>query len=109
MHNRMKKSQSLVLPVMPDKSVTFLSFVAGAMFVAYVVLMIVTVMFATVQTSLALSMRETEGSITELETTYYASIAKVNATSPTAEGYVAPTDVKYAQKSVAPDLSFAGK
>jgi len=105
----MKKNQSLALPVMPDKTVTFLAFVAGAMLFVYVALMILTVTLATVQTSLASNMRETEGSITELETTYYASIAKVNATSPTAAGYVAPTDVKYAQQNTAPDLSFAGK
>ncbi len=94
---------------MPDRTITVLSFTAAAIFALYIVLVIVTITFATVQTSLASSVRSTEGSIAQLETTYYASITKDNASSPASAGLVAPVDVEYAVAKPAQGLSFVGR
>lgn len=99
----------MALPEMPDRTITFLSFAAGTIFVTYIVLVIVTITFATVQTALALSVRETEGSISKLESTYYAEVARGNATSPAASGLTAPVVVEYAVAKKAQGLSFVGK
>jgi hypothetical protein len=99
----------MALPEMPDRTITFLSLSAGLIFVTYIVLVIVTITFATVQTSLALSVRETEGSISKLESTYYSEVAKESATSPAAAGLTVPVVVEYAIAKKPQGLSFAGK
>ncbi len=109
MSNSRKISRTLVLPVMPDRTITFLTLAAGIMFALYIMLVIATVVFATDQTSLAVDVRDAEGRISTLETTYYAAIAKENASSPASVGLVAPTDVEYAVAKPTRDLSFAGE
>lgn len=102
------RARALALPDMPDRTVAFLSFSAAAIFALYLVLVIATIALATVQTSLAQQVRETEGRIAQLETTYYADIARQNASSPASVGLVAPADVEYATQKPARGLSFAG-
>jgi hypothetical protein len=105
----MQGARALALPVMPDRTIAFLSIAAAAIFTLYIVLVIVTITFATVQTSLASRVRDTEGAIAQLETTYYASISKQNASSPASVGLVAPAVVQYAVAKPAQGISFAGK
>lgn len=111
MSNRTRTSRSrartFAIPVMPDRTVTFLMLAAGALFVIYLVMVVVTVSFAAVQTTLAADVRTTEGSIATLEATYYDAIANQNAASPTELGLVAPAQVLYATQKPASGLSFA--
>ncbi len=106
---RSRGTRTLAIPEMPDRTVTFLSIAAGIIFATYIVLVVVTVVFATMQTSLASSVRSTQGSISELETTYYASIAKENTNTPASAGLVAPAVVEYALSKPAQGISFVGK
>lgn len=92
---------------MPDKTITMLASLAGVIAFVYVVLVIVTVYFATWQTSLAATVRSTEGNLSQMESTYYSSIASLNATNPIAAGYVQPSEVKYAEAKAASGLSYA--
>jgi len=110
MSNRSRtRVRTLSLPVMPDRTITFLTIAAGALFALYVMLVITTIAFATTQTSLAVQVRETEGKISALETTYYASVARDNASTPASLGLVHPTEVEYAVAKPASGLSFVGK
>lgn len=102
-------SGALVLPEMPDRTVMMLSFAAGIIFFMYIVMVIVTVTFATVQTGLAAAVRTTEGEIAQLETTYYAAIAQQNAATPASIGLVAPESVTYAIAKPTSGLSYAGQ
>lgn len=102
------RSRALALPDMPDRTVAFLSLSAALIFALYLVLVIVTVTFAAMQTTLAVQVRDTEGNISDLETTYYADIAKQNEMTPSSIGLVAPADVEYAVEKPARGLSFAG-
>jgi hypothetical protein len=94
---------------MPDRTSTFLTYAAGIIFITYLVLVIVTVTYATMQTSLALQVRDTEGSISKLETAYYSEVARESATSPASVGLAAPVEVQYATAQKAQGISFAGK
>ena len=93
---------------MPDQTITVLSWAAGVLFFAYLVLVIVTVSLAAMQTSLAADVRSTEGGISELESTYYAALARENASTPASVGLVAPAQVEYATAKPAQALTFAG-
>ena len=97
------------MPDMPDRTISVLSLAAGVIFSLYIVLVIVTVMFATMQTSLAASFRATQGAISELESSYYASLAKETANTPASIGLVTPAVVQYAISKPAQGISFAGK
>ena len=92
---------------MPDSTITTLSYLAGVLAVLYVGLMITTVVEATLQTSLRASVHETEGTIATLETTYYSSVAKLNAMDPHATGLVYPTAVTYTEARPSIGLSLA--
>ena len=96
-----RRGKALALPTMPDRSITMLLYLFGFLTVTYVTLVIVTVCYATWQTSLAAMVRDTEGSITAIETTYYATIARQHAASPESIGLVAPAHVEYATAPVA--------
>jgi hypothetical protein len=93
---------------MPDKTVSNLSYTASGLFIVYVFFMIATVYFATLQTSLAASVRETEGGITQLEKSYYDGVAVVSSANPHGAGYVTPSDVRYAEARTSTGLTFAG-
>jgi hypothetical protein len=105
---RTRLSRALAIPAMPDQTVRFLTLSAGLIFAFYIMLVITTVAFATMQTSLAVQVRETEGHIAALESTYYAAIAVQNATTPGSAGMVAPAAVTYAVEKPANSISLAG-
>lgn len=90
---------------MPDRTISFLSFVAGGCLCAYIALVVVTVTFATVQTQLALDVRNTESSIGMLETKYYAQVSELAATDPSVMNLSEPDSVIYATRADAPNLS----
>ncbi|MGE5540980.1 MAG: hypothetical protein ACM3TU_01705 [Bacillota bacterium] len=102
------RSQALVIPSMPDQTIATLMYLAGAIFAIYIVLVIVTISLATMQTSLAAQVRSREGAIAQLERDYYAAIAKQNETSPASVGLVHPAVVQYAVAKPAQGLTFAG-
>lgn len=92
---------------MPDRTVQFLMVASGAIFTLYIGLVIFTITLATMQTSLAAQVRETEGSIAALESTYYEAVARENQASPASAGLVAPTSVVYATAQKGEGISFA--
>lgn len=94
---------------MPDKTILFLSYSAGALFVIYIACVLVTVYYATLQTTLGATMRDTEGSITSLEQKYYQGVASISGSDPKGAGYVTPTDVVYSEVRTSSGLTFAGK
>ena len=103
---RSRRPRAVVI-AMPDRTVHFLILTAGAIFTLYVGLVIFTITLATMQTSLAAQVRETEGTIATLETTYYAAVARENQASPASVGLVAPTSVAYATEKPGEGISFA--
>jgi cytochrome oxidase assembly protein ShyY1 len=92
---------------MPDQTIKTLSIIAASCATLYVALVIVTVMLATWQTSLVARVHETEGAIATLETSYYASVAQLNATNPIVAGYVAPSEVHYSEARPSVGLTLA--
>lgn len=102
----MKKTMTLA---MPDRLVPMLVLSCAALAALYVGLMVTTILFATLQTQLASSIRDTQAAIADLETSYYQSIGKLDSTDPYAVGYVHPAQVVYVTMSAMPDLSFAGR
>lgn len=109
-----KKSRTTIIvknvkALAPANTISLLSYVAGALFVAYVCCVLLTVYFATLQTDLVASVRDTEGGITMLERTYYDGVEAVSSTNPLVQGYVRPTDVHYATEQKASVLTFAGR
>ena len=90
---------------MPDRTISLLSYVAGALVCAYVALVVVTVTYATVQTDLALSVRDTESAISTVETDYYAQVSRLSATDPSSMQLQKPRVVSYATLLQAPSLT----
>lgn len=90
---------------MPDRTISFLSIIAGACACAYVGLVVVTVTFAAVQTELALSVRDTESKIGVLEMHYYSQVGELAATDPHSMNLAKPALVSYAVLAEAPSLS----
>ncbi len=90
---------------MPDRTITFLGYALAGLLSVYVVLVIATVSFATMQTELALSVRDTESRIGVLETHYYAQVGMISATDPHTLNLSKPAKVSYAALAPAPSLS----
>ena len=93
----------------PDSTVSLLSYIAMVLFGVYVCCVVLTVYYATLQTELVATIRDTEGGITQLERTYYDGVQLVSSTNPLQEGYVRPTEVQYAQAKPPAGLTFAGR
>lgn len=72
-----------------------LSYCAAGLFAVYLTLIVATVYFATWQTELAHSIRETEMAIGELETSYYKAISQLNGVDPYSVGFVTPSTIGY--------------
>ncbi len=87
--------------------IPLLSVIAGALIAAYVVLMVMAILFAALQTQLAQNTQDKQMEIGKLEGTYYASIAQLDATDPRSLGYVKPGNVRYVTQAPLQGLSFA--
>ncbi len=90
---------------MPDRTISFLSAVAAALTGLYVVLVVVTVTYATIQTDLALTVRDTESEIGMVESRYYEQVSALAATNPVDMNLSKPVSVTYATLAKAPSLS----
>jgi hypothetical protein len=86
---------------------SLLTLLVGALLAAYVALVVVTVVFAAVQTKLAQHVQEQRMEISKLETSYFAAIAALDTTDPYALGYVKPHSVQYVSAAKLPNLTFA--
>lgn len=93
----------------PDRFIPILSFAVGASLAVYVVLVVTTILFAAWQTQEVSLIRTTEGTISQLESSYYAQVAQVDAIQPASLGFVAPHQVQYVQAQMSdPGLTFNG-
>jgi hypothetical protein len=90
---------------MPDRTISFLSLVAGGCVVVYIALVIVTVTFAAIQTDLELSVRDAETEIGMIETSYYEQVGALAAVDPATMNLRKPSGVTYATLAQAPSLS----
>lgn len=97
------------MPSIPSRTIPVLSFTVGILLLAYMALVVVTVVFATWQTDATSSISDAQAAIGTLESQYYASIGSLDSTDPATLGYVQPKDVEYVAASNLPDgLTFAG-
>lgn len=92
---------------MPNRLITYLGFSCGTLFAAYAALLIATIFFATWQTGLAASMRESEARVMALETEYYEAIAQLNATDVSAIGFYTPSKTEYVAEAGSPTFTLA--
>ncbi len=82
---------------------------AGSLFAVYVALVVVAVVYATVETKLSGTIGDTQTKITLLESSYYASVTHLDTMNPYAEGYVKPTHIEFVAAATNPALSFASR
>ena len=92
---------------MPNRLIPILSLACGSTFVVYVVLVIATIFFASLETQLSASGRETESRISSLETEYFEAIAKLHTTNVVSAGYNNPVRVEYVAASGKSTVTFA--
>ena len=91
----------------PASTVSLLSYVAISLFLVYVVCVVLTVYYATLQTEMVATIQNGESGITDLERSYYDGVSAVSSSNPLVQGYVRPSDVHYEQARKAPGLTFA--
>ena len=108
---RRSRAHALRMPAisLPDRPVQLLSLIAAGLVAVYIVLVVTTIFFAAWQTQLASRIDDAHASISALEDEYYAAIARIDATDPSALGLVAPDRVEYVVAARVPGLSFAGR
>ncbi len=91
---------------MSHKLSTTLGACAGALLAAYIGLVVTTIFFAALQTKLAYTMQGTQTEIAALESSYYASVAMLDATDPHTLGFVKPAHVEFVASKETPGLSY---
>ena len=84
-------------------------YLATALFATYIGAIVLTVYFASLQTTMVASIREHQSDITALESTYYDGVARISSANPYGEGYVTPTEVHYVSERASSGLSLAGR
>ncbi len=100
------RSFAIALPA-PRKMIPLLALSCAVVFVVYLALVAATVYFASAQTNLALSIRDSESRIGNLETTYYEAIGKISSADVSALGYEAPSKAQYVSAAGQPTVTFA--
>jgi hypothetical protein len=90
---------------MPSRTLSYFGYASVALIAAYLFLMVATVWLAAWQTSLSVAVHETEQDIARLERQYYARVAEIDQTHPSALGLAAPKAVTYASLERAPAVS----
>jgi hypothetical protein len=108
--NRMTKNQPIVAAAaraLPRRLNVYLGLVAGALVAAYVVIMVITILLAALETQLSQNIQTKQMAIQKLESSYFASINELDSTDPAALGYVTPKHVAYVAATEAQGLSFA--
>lgn len=92
-------------------SSTFIKYLRVAfclMVSTYLALIVSTMYLASTQVALGSSIGETEAAIGRLEASYYTTVTKIDATDPSALGYVQPAHKVYARAESGPVLTRAG-
>lgn len=92
---------------MPKNAIAILSLSCGASFAAYLLLVLATVFFASMQTGLALEAREAESRIAALETEYYGAIDRLSGADLASAGLGNPKKVEYVSLHGAPAVTRA--
>lgn len=92
---------------LPDRIVPLLGTLCAMLAGLYLILMVTTIFFATLQTKLAANIQDTRVSIERLESQYYAAIARIDATDPGSIGLVAPDRITYVTAARDTNLTFA--
>lgn len=100
---------SRVRALAPSSTTSALIYIAVALFAAYVACVILTVYYASLETTLTASIRENENAIVLLEDRYYDGVAKISEANPYGEGYVTPSEVRYVALRTSDGLSLAGR
>lgn len=90
---------------MPSRTIPFLSYTAAALIAVYLVLVVVTVTLAAVQTNLAVEVNEAEQDIVRLESRYYAMVAEIDRVDPGSRGLMKPEGTTYAVSAAAPTVT----
>lgn len=99
----------MTLAIHPDRIVPTLGILCGFLTISYIALIVTTIFFASVQSQSVDALRNTEGMIGNLESSYYSTINKDTSIDPSSLGFVSPTDVQYvAAVSNASNLTYAG-
>ena len=95
---------------MSDRLIPTLSISCGALTTTYVVLMVMTIFFASWQTESVSAVRNAESQIGTLEGNYYTAMNEASALSPATLGFVTPVKVEYVSTAVdaSAGLTFAG-
>ena len=94
---------------MPSRTIPVLATSTAVLFLAYLVLVITTILFATWQTQASSAISDSQAAIGALETQYYASVGSLDSTNPYSLGFVQPTQVEYVAAANLPNnLTFAG-
>lgn len=94
---------------MPNKTIPILGFSCGAVFTAYIALVIAAIFFATWETQLAAAAGDAESRIAALETEYYDAIADLNTTNVASAGFGHPSRVEYVAENGKPTVTLAPK
>jgi len=94
---------------MSDKLIPVLGAATISLIGVYVTLVVATIYFATWQTQGLAQIRDIEGTISSLESEYYAAIAQINRTDPSTYGLAAPVAVRYVTAVNGTNVTFAGR
>ncbi len=94
---------------LPQNALRHLAIACGALFAAYVLLVLATVYFASYRTELASDVRSQEAKIVALETEYYDAVGKLTASDPAELGFVEPAAVRYVSARTGPVFTRADR
>jgi len=107
MTSRTQPIVAVAARALPRRLNVYLALIAGALIAAYVVVMVITILLAALETQLSQNIETKQMAIQKLESSYFASINQLDAADPAALGYVTPKHVAYVEAADAPGLSFA--
>jgi hypothetical protein len=92
---------------MSDRLIPFLSLSCGTLTLLYIMLVGFTILFATMQTNAMNSVQLSEGTIGNLEATYYTDMDHASTLDPQSLGYVTPVSVQFVTASENSSFAFA--
>ncbi len=107
MKNAKNQPIALAARLLPRRVNMYLGLIAGALVAAYVVIMVITILLAALETQLSQNIETKQMAIQKLESTYFTSIDQLDATDPASLGYVTPKHVAYVAAADDSGLSFA--
>ena len=93
----------------PKSLIRPLGYICAAVFVAYLAFLVVTIFFASAQTTYSKKIESMETRVRALETKYYKALSELSTEDVVSVGLVTPSDVRYVAKDGAPTVSRAGQ